>query len=78
MWTKLFTHINLLKCKDLRGHIQLQALHIKCQIIAKSHRFILITQHPSDLFQVGLSYLHTKVDITLLLHVQVIPEEALQ
>ena len=56
---------------------QLQDLHAKCLNTATQHNSKLIVEYPSDFFQVELSYVYTKDDVVLVLHVPMVPADAL-
>ena len=56
---------------------QLQDLHAKCLTTATQHNSKLIVEYPSDFFQVELSYVYTKDDVVLVLHVPMVPTDAL-
>ena len=52
---------------------QFQDLHAKCLTTATQHNSTLIVEYPSDFFQVELSYVYTKDDVVLVLHVPMVP-----
>ena len=56
---------------------QLHDLHARCLATANQHNSKLIIEYPSDFFQVELSFVYTKDDIVLMLHVPTVPTDAL-
>ena len=56
---------------------QLHDLHTRCLNTANLHNSKLIVEYPSDFFQVQLSYVYTKDDVVLVLHVSMVPTDAL-
>ena len=56
---------------------QLHDLHARCLATANQHNSNLIIEYPSDFFQVQLSFVYTKDDVVLMLHVPTVPTDAL-
>lgn len=56
---------------------QLQRLYLSLIETSKQHNCDLVSENPSDLFQMELSYLFDKNDITLILHVPMVPKDNL-
>ena len=56
---------------------QLHDLHARCLNTANQHNSKLIIEYPLDFFQVELSYIYTKDDVVLVLHVPMVPTDAL-
>ena len=56
---------------------QLHDLHARCLATANQHHSKLIIEYPSDFFQVELSYVYTKDDVVLMLHIPMVPTDAL-
>ena len=56
---------------------QLHDLHARCLNTTNQHNSKLIFEYPSDFFQVKLSYVYTKDDVVLVLHVPMVPTDAL-
>jgi len=56
---------------------QLNRLYSKLIITAQEHSDNLVSENPSDLFQMELSYIYDKDDITLILHVPMVPKDML-
>ena len=62
---------------DLLNMDQLHNLHARCLATANQHNSKLIVDYPSDFFQVELSYIYTKDNIVLMLHIPMEPTDAL-
>ena len=62
---------------DFLNMDQLHDLHTRCLNTANLHNSKLIVEYPSDFFQVQLSYVYTKDDVVLVLHVPMVPTDAL-
>ena len=56
---------------------QLHDLHAQCLVTAKMYDSKLIVEYPLDFFQIELSYIYTKDDIVLVLHIPMVPTDAL-
>ena len=56
---------------------QLHNLHARCLATANQRNSKLIIEYPLDFFQVKLSYVYTKDDVVLMLHVPMVPTDAL-
>ena len=56
---------------------QLHDLQARCLATANQHNLKLIIEYPMDFFQVELSYIYTKDNIVLVLHVPMVPTDAL-
>ena len=61
---------------DLIPHFQLEDLFEKLQRLAKSNGCELLLEHPSDLFQIEVSYFSFEGDVYLLLHVPMVAPES--
>ena len=55
----------------------LHDLYNQIQDTADQSKYKLLTKFPSDLFQLELSYLFDEEDVTLIIHVPMVPEESL-
>ncbi len=62
---------------DFLSHIQLNLLYKQLQKQADSNGCMLLTKHPSDLFQLETSYFYDGKDVHLLLHVPMVPRDSL-
>ena len=56
---------------------QLHDLLTQCLATAKMYNSKLIIEYPLDFFQVELSYVYTKDDVVLVLHIPMVPTDAL-
>ena len=56
---------------------QLHNLHGRCLATANQHNLKLIVEYPLDFFQVELSYVYTEDDEVLMLHIPIVPTDAL-
>ena len=72
----MLTSWNMNSCSPCTTNEQLLALHNKCRSIAKANASSLITKHPTDLFEVELSYLFTNKDIIMIHHIPLVPDNA--
>ena len=63
-------------CVDFLNVDQLHDLHARCLATANQHHSKLIIEYPSDFFQVELSYVYTKDDVVLMLHIPMVPTDA--
>jgi len=61
---------------DFLSPSQILNLFQRCAETAAEHQSVLIPEHPSDLFQLEVSYVYNGEDITLLLHVPMVPKAA--
>jgi hypothetical protein len=44
---------------------------------AKAHHYQLMLRHPSNLFQIEMSYLHNSRDVHLILHIPMAPADSI-
>ena len=56
---------------------QLHDLQARCLATANQHNLKLIVEYPLDFFQVELSYVYTEDDEVLMLHIPIVPTDAL-
>ena len=64
-------------CVDFLNVDQLHDLHARCLATANQHNSKLIVEYPSDFFQVKLSYVYTKDEVKLVLHIPTVPTDTL-
>ena len=61
---------------DLLDDKQLQHIFDSAARQANAHNYMVMIEHPSDLFQIETSYLHDGQDVQLILHIPMTPPDA--
>jgi hypothetical protein len=61
---------------DLLDDKQLQHIFDTAARQANAHNYMVMIEHPSDLFQIETSYLHDRQDVQLILHIPMTPPDA--
>jgi hypothetical protein len=61
---------------DLLDDKQLQHIFESAAKQANAHNYMVMIEHPSDLFQIETSYLHDGQDVQLILHIPMTPPDA--
>jgi hypothetical protein len=62
---------------DLLTQNQLRSLYAKLQEHAKEYGCTLLTENPSDLFQLEVSYFSDGLDLQLMLHIPMVPKDSM-